>query len=331
LRKLLLKCILSEGEVSREAFARWEGSVVFDDLDFEAFKLLPAVYLKCLRYQWQSPFLLRIKGAYRRTWTENQLLLAHLHDLLSALTDSQIEFLVADETLRLTHICNDLGIYSLQHFSLAAPFRVKKNFDQILFDSGWESIEKGTELTFSQKEKVSNLRIYWLGDAEFETQIKIAGNVLIKDISRPTLSLERQIINLCEKEFISCREEQSRWQYITSEFLNRETLDHPKLASIARQRSVAHHLADMFKSLKEDFEVDIDEGLIVELRRSSLNRPPSLRRKIANLWQSYRTLRKHGNSEISFREFLAQRWEADSNTNLLKHAAKAGMRSLQSK
>jgi hypothetical protein len=331
LRKLLLKCVLSDGEVSRAAFAQWEKLVVFDDLDFQSFKLLPAVYLKLLRHNWESRHFLRIKGAYRRTWAENQLLLTHLHDLFAELNESKIEFIVADETIRLAEIYNDSGIYSLQNFGLIAAFGVKARLSRKVIENGWATAEKNIELSFCQKEKVSNLRIFWVNDAEFRARAKTTGNVLIKGFSRPALSLEEQIINLCRKEFVPFQDEESRWQFIVSEIFNRQKPDRAKLISAAQEHDAALELIEMLQSLKNDFDVNIKNDLIVELRRNSMNKLSSLKRKAKILWQSYRTLKKYGNSKIGFYEFLAQRWNADSKKKFLEHAGQTGIKILKSK
>ena len=331
LRNLLLKSILSPKEASKKALAEWEGTVVFDDLDIESFKLLPAVYLKCLEHLPTGDYLLRAKGAYRRTWAENQLLLSHLDSLLSELTDAKTAFIVADEALRLTEFYDDLGIYSLQDLKLAAPFREKRSISQKLLENGWAANDQDIGLTFCRKEKAFNVRIYWLDDAEFEATTKDAGTILVNGTTRPILCLEEQVIRLCELEFVAFREIESRWQFVASEILNRGMLNPSRLKSAARRRGVGRPLAEMLQNLKDELEVEIPDVLISELRSSSPNRLLAAKRKIRSLLQSYRTAKTDGISNISFRQFLAKRWKTESNAMMLKHAVKAGVRFLRSK
>jgi hypothetical protein len=332
LRNLLLKCVLSEKEASKKALEEWERTVVFDDLDIGSFKLLPAVYLRSLEHLSTGKYFLRAKGAYRRTWAENQLLLSHLDGLLSELTDARTAFVVADEALRLTQFYDDLGIYSLQGLRLAAPFGEKGSIGRKLAESGWDATDQNIELTFCRKENAFHVRIYWLDDAEFEATTKDAGNILINGNARRIVSFEEQLISLCELEFITSRETECRWQFVASEILDRGILNTSKLRSAARRRDISRPLADMLQNLKVELDVNIADDLIVELRNNSLNKLSSANRRIRSLRQSYRTAAAtQGLANISFRQFLAERWKADSNAMLVKHAVKAGIKFLWSK
>jgi hypothetical protein len=331
MRNLLLKCILTEGESSKEALAEWERSIVFDDLDIGSFKLLPAVYLKCLARGWTGTYALRAKGAYRRTWAENQLLLSRLDSLLSRLTEAKISYVVADEALRLTQFYGDLGIYSLQELRLAAPYGEKGPIGEKLVEGGWETVGQDFGLTWCRNENAFNIRIYWLDDAEFQSSVKGGGNILIQGTLRPILPLEEQLVSLCEREFIAFRELESRWQFVASEILNRGAPSVPRLISTARRRGVSRQLADMFQTLKDELGVNIPDDLIVNLRNSSPNTLTSAKRTFGRLWQNYRTAKTYRNSNLSFPRFLAERWSADSNAMAVKHAVKAGIKFLRSK
>lgn len=300
-------------------------------MDIASFKLLPAVYLKSPEQLSTGNYFLRAKGAYRRTWAENQILLSHLDSFLSELTEAKIAFIIADEALRLAQFYDDLGIYSLRDLRLAAPFGEKTSVSQKLLENGWVATDQNIGLTICRKEKAFSVKISWLDDAEFDASTNDAESIWINGTARPILSPEEQMIGLCELEFIDFREIESRWQFVASEILNRGMLNPSRLKSAARRRGVGRPLADMLQNLKDELEVDVSDDLISDLRSSSPNRLSAASRKIRSLRQSYRAATTDGISNISFPRFLAQRWNADSHAMMLKHAVKAGVRFLRSK
>lgn len=334
LRNLLLKSILSDGEDSINSFVEWEKQIVFDDLDFQSFKLLPAVYLK-LPENFESRLKLRIKGAYRRSWTENQLLLNSLKTLFSALKSAKIEFIIADENIRLIEIYNDTGIYSLQNFSIAAPISSKKEFAQILSENCWESCKEELESTKFKQDKALNINILWLNDKEFAAQSKDKELVLVDNELQPIVCAEEQILNLCEEEFLISGDEKNRYQFIVSKIFQTQNIDAQKLILLAQRRRSAHPLAQMLEKLENDFAIKISIELLNNLQQSKrTGRIFSIKQKIETLKNSYRIYaesEKQSGANPKFLEFLAKRWKIESNKVLLKHAVKSGIRLLQAK
>ncbi|PYS98218.1 MAG: hypothetical protein DMF63_16310 [Acidobacteria bacterium] len=248
---------------------------------------------------------------------------------MSDLTKAGAAFILAEEALTLTQFYDDLGIYSLKDLKLWAPIRDKESISRRLLKNGWDPIDEHTGLTFCRKEKVSAVRIYWLDDAEFEEAIKDAAKVLVNGSARSILCLEEQLVGLCELEFIDFREVESRWQFVAFEILNRGILDPVRLQSAARRRGVSRPLADMLQALKDDLAVEISDASISELRSASPITWASAKRKCQSLRRSYKVA--HDSSGVSFRQFLAQRWNADSNAMLIKHAVESGIKFLRSK
>ncbi|MBX7174802.1 MAG: hypothetical protein K1X72_27750, partial [Pyrinomonadaceae bacterium] len=334
LSNLLLKSILSDGKNSINSFVEWERQIVFDDLDFPSFKLLSAVYLK-LPKSFESRLKLRIKGAYRRTWTENQLLLNSLNGLFTALKTANIKFLIADESIRLIEIYNDTGIYSLQNFSIAAPNKHKKEFVQILNKNNWEIDREEFERTYFKCSKSLNIEILWLNATEFSTHLKNADLILIGETLQPIICAEEQILNLCENEFLVLGEENHRCKLIISELFMAQKIDFKKLILLAQKRGLVFQLMQRLEELDNNFDVKIPPQLLTNLRRSKkTGRFFIFKQKIQNLKNSYQMYieseREFG-IKPNFFEFIAKRWKIKSNKVLLKHAVKSGIRLLQTK
>ncbi len=333
LRKLLVKSILLEPERSRMAFDEWERLVVFDDLDFESFKLLPAVHHKTHSNDATRPLSLRIKSAYRRTWTENQILLTNLRDLFESLAAGAIWIIIADETLQLAEIRNDIGIYSLANFGLMAPISRKKEFLQILIENSWDTENDGIEITRCKKDRTSHINVLWLSDFDFDSRMKTSESILVKDCAQSILSAEEQVLNLCAREFSISGDENSHWQFVIFELFNAQKIDPDRLTLLARKRWLSNKLAHMLQILIDDFEAKIPFELVEGLRKCpKASKAVSIRRKIRNLRESYQMFQEYGDqtgSKARFLEFLAERWKTDSNIVLIKHAVKSGLRLFQ--
>ena len=335
LRKLLLKFILRDGDIALNCFVEWEKQIIYDDLDFRSFKLLPAVYQKLFKTNINGRLLLRIKGAYRRTWAENQLLLNYLDKLFSLLKTTGIKFFIADENIRLTEIYHDPGIFSLQNFSIVVPFSDKNETCCKLSQNLWEICSEELGKTEFKKDKSLHIQFLWISDEDFSCQLKNVEEVLVKDKFQPVICPEEQVLNLCANEFQVFDAEESRWQFIVSALFQAQKINTIKLIELARKRNLAHQLTAMLQKLSDDFEVNIPANLMDSLRKIPKSGKLFLiRQKIHGFIESYQLFSKYehrSGSKFGFLEFLAKRWKSDSSKVLFEQAIRSGIRLLQTK
>lgn len=331
LRKLLLKCILSEADISRRRFAEWEKQIVYDDLDIESFELLAAVYPKLRENNIDSRLFLRIKGAHRRAWTENQLLLTDLNDLFSVLKTGGIDFLIADEAIRLIEIYSAPGTSPLQNFALLAPIDCRKMLVQKAIENGWKLEADENETTDFIKDNLFRIGVQWLNETEFDCRLKRAETISFKDFRQPILCREDQVLNLCAREFLLFGEEDTRWQLIVSELFKAGKVNSDKLFALAEDYFLVNELARMLEILVRDFAVPIPAELTNKLNRNLRNeRYFSVKRKILNFRQSYQIYSEY-QSTRGFFGFLANRWQTASAKDMLKYAFQAGIRLFQAR
>ena len=330
LRKLLLKFILLDGEAALNYFIEWEKQIIYDDLDFQSFKLLSAVYPKLLKNNFQSRLFSRIKSAYRRTWAENQLLLNYLNELFSILNTAEIKFIIADENIRIPEIYSDFGIFSLQNFSIITPLSSKNYVCQKLSENDWGIC--GEEIGQMQvfKNKSLHIKVLWISDEVFSIHLKNVERVLVKAKLQPIMCREEQILNLCTNELLMVNGGESRWQFIVSALFKYQKINANRLVELARRKHLAHQLAKMLQKLTDDFGIGIPVNLIDDLKKSpKVGKIALISQKIQNLRQSYQLFSKY--EKISFLEFLAERWKRDSYKALFKHVLQSGRRLLQTK
>ena len=90
--ELLLAAVLGEGERARESWSAWRGSVQLEDIDAAAYRLLPLAFRRLERLGIdRDPEFARLKGIYRMSWTQNQLILGEGARMIAALRRAGIE------------------------------------------------------------------------------------------------------------------------------------------------------------------------------------------------------------------------------------------------
>ena len=325
LRKLLLKCALSNGKTSVTAFEEWEKLIVFDDLDAESFLLLPLVYLKLLENEIKSgKFFLRIKSIYRRTWTENQILSKHLSRLFQLFEKSELPFVGASDELTLINLYNDSGAFSLQGFAIFAPFQNKPEFSQLLAENGWKTIFDETEKTEFRLNNLFSIEIDWKTRANFSHCRRRAERIKIFGTQSLLLEPEEQMINLCADKFSPYRENNVHWQIVAGSLFKKRQIDEEKLISDARDRRLSAETAEMLQNLTSDYGIKIPQKIVRALKQNQNNgRFNLLRQKIRNLRKDYVDATEYGKYRFSFGgfiEFLSERWKVDSSGRLIIRA-----------
>ena len=77
--KHLLRATLCTGAAAQDAWQLWSTTVDFEnDLDLASYRLLPMLYYNLQASQIDVQLLPRLRGVYKRTWVENQLLFKKL-------------------------------------------------------------------------------------------------------------------------------------------------------------------------------------------------------------------------------------------------------------
>ena len=334
--QLLLKCILSDRETSSEAFAEWENAVVFEEIDFQSLMLLPLLYLTTLKNDLECvTTFLRIKSIYRRTWTENQLLLSNLEAIFGIFNKSDLPFIVAEEAIRLLEIYNDRGVFSLQDFSIIAPASRKRDHCKALSDNFWHLQDDANETTRFGKEKLFSINIIWKTDKEFSYFLANSGRFRFGNNWQPILCCEDQILNLCVNEFLTFQDQRIKWKIISAILFNRQRVSISKLLEYAETRGLSDPLIAMLQILSNELNIevaDLPPDFVVKGERSK--KIAGLVRRIRLLRRTYKMHTEFENQKATFAgflQFLEKRHSTDFRNVLFKRALGAGLKILRKK
>ncbi len=120
-QELLLQAALMQGPEALAAWHRWRSSVDFEKLDPESNRLLPQLYDGLRRQGVSDPVMGRLKGAYRRTWYENQLLLHSMSGLLRSLHEAGIETVLLKGAALVSQYYRDYGLRPMNDLDILIP------------------------------------------------------------------------------------------------------------------------------------------------------------------------------------------------------------------
>jgi len=140
-QELLLQAALLEGQPVIDAWQQWTSRVDIDDVDPGSYRLLPLVYRNLLGQGVTDPLLDKLKGVYRKTWFENQLLFHRMARVLQALHGEGIETLVLKGAALVPLYYRDYGLRPMQDFDLLVHPGDLARTIALLREMGWHRSE----------------------------------------------------------------------------------------------------------------------------------------------------------------------------------------------
>lgn len=150
-QELLLKAAFFEKEPAREAWAEWRKTTDFElDVDNGSQRLLPLVYQNLLRHQVDDPVVPRLKGMYRKTWSNNHFLFYLTGNLLTLLQEAEIPvMLLKGVPLTLLYYRNH-ALRPMSDVDLMVPHMHAEPAIDLLEKNGW-SLRNPSQLRFLLK------------------------------------------------------------------------------------------------------------------------------------------------------------------------------------
>lgn len=137
---LLLRAAMLQGEPAVEAWHAWRAKADLDAPEAGTFALLPLLYYNLHNQGISDPWLVKCKGIYRRTWSQNQLILQQVAALLRALQSADIQPLLLDDTALLLAHYPDYGLRMLQQVDVATSPEQAAQVLPILQEQGWQPL-----------------------------------------------------------------------------------------------------------------------------------------------------------------------------------------------
>ena len=137
--ELLLRAALLDRAPSVDALRQLERQVDLDHLDSGANRLLPLLYRALRRHGLDHPWLGRLKGVYRYTWTQNQLLFYAATRILGALREAGIPTLALKGMALTFGYYRDAGLRPMEDIDVLVPRAQAEAACAVVRDLGWRA------------------------------------------------------------------------------------------------------------------------------------------------------------------------------------------------
>lgn len=138
-QSLVLHAALDERAGAVAAWERWRAAVEFDDVDHGSMRLMPLVYRHLGAEAFDAEVAGRLKGLYRRAWSQNQLLFRRAAEAVAALKARGIETLVTKGASLALLAYGDIGARPMDDVDVLVPIGRTEDAIEALREAGWEA------------------------------------------------------------------------------------------------------------------------------------------------------------------------------------------------
>ncbi|WP_254567312.1 nucleotidyltransferase family protein [Oscillatoria sp. HE19RPO] len=137
-QKRLLQAAVEKSEKAIAYWQEWSELVDIETLDSESYRLLPLLYRNLSPYEIGDQQFAKLKGVYRRTWCENQVIFKQLTEILQEFQAASIpSLLIKDAALCLLHY-SDIGERTIHNFEILVDPQNALTASNLLSKMGWK-------------------------------------------------------------------------------------------------------------------------------------------------------------------------------------------------
>lgn len=289
-QELLLHAALDDEPGAARAWEAWKSRVDIERLDVGSHRLLPLLYRNLQTHGVQDPVLARIKGVYRRTWYENQLLFNRLSNLLCSLNRAGFRTMVLKGVaISLGHY-REIGARPMEDFDVLVPFRDGPRCIPFVKDLGCRELEKAVDIETLMATQHSCGFVDAAGthfDLHWNILFRNLGENADDDFWRQAVPLEvngektlmlcptDQLLHVCSHGAMWNPIPPIRWVADSLMILKSSAIDWSRLLMVTRKTGQTHAAIDTLRYLRERFGAPVPPGLLEDLRRT---RTPFLQR-----------------------------------------------------
>jgi hypothetical protein len=140
-QQLVLQAIFAEPERAREAYLAWRGTLDIEQpFDGAVMRLLPLLYLRLLKIGLNDPLTGRLKGVYRRAWSDTHTLFHRTAPALSVLHGANIDTMLLKGAPLI--LCNyrNYGCRPMSDVDIAVRIADVEAAIRALSLAGWTSV-----------------------------------------------------------------------------------------------------------------------------------------------------------------------------------------------
>ena len=282
-QKLWLRGALVDGHECIKAWEAWSFHIDLDDVEYDAFRMLPLVYSNLASHGCDHPEMARLKGIARRTWYKNQILIQRLSDVLKLFNDAGIRTLTFKGAPLLIRYYRKEGKRTMHDLDiLIAPSDVHRSVD-LLESHGWrlmfpeyaQSPDRYLDENHSvhfRDEKDVELDVHWFAllhcrfrDAD-QSFWDHAVPIRIRDTDTLTLDVTNNLVHGCTHGVATHNTCPMRWVADALTLIESpEIIDWNRLVLEVARRRVVKPVRDALVYLHTRFNAPIPSSIIDNL------------------------------------------------------------------
>ena len=346
---LVLHAALDAPATAIESWERWRAAVDFDDVDGGSARLLPLVYRNLGPEAFDAEVAGRLKGLYRRAWSQNQLNFKRAARAIEALEGAGIETLVTKGASLAILAYGDVGVRPMDDADVLVPIARTAEAIEVLTAAGWSPdhddpmarTQVHHSLGFAGPDG-GNMDLHWFAlwqPARDDGLWRAAVPMELAGVATRAPCAADQLLLACVHGTPWSPLPPFRWIADAIAVIRApgEGLDWARLGAEAERRRLTVATAAALAYLREEFRAPVPEELLRQLEASPASRheraafraacrPDSPVRTLRMAWDRYRRLRDldtgaprpHG-----FVPFARRFWGLDSAWQLPVHAGRA--------
>jgi Uncharacterised nucleotidyltransferase len=282
-QETLLRAALARGADARRAWAEWK-SALDDSLDLASRRMLPLLYRNLKAEGVEDPLMERLKDAYLRNWSRNQLVFRHMAAVLRSLNDAGLKTLLLKGAPLVLLYYRDYGARAMADLDVLVPTEQALIALDLLKRNGWKRADPWPEILHESYISVGNaacfsdasgrqLDLHWHvlpeccredADEDFWSRtIPVA----FHGISTSTLDPADQLLHLCAHGVRWDPVPSFRWIADAVTLIRAEPrLDWGRVAQQAEKRRLVWPVREALSYLHNTFQAAVPNAALEELR-----------------------------------------------------------------
>jgi putative nucleotidyltransferase-like protein len=345
---LVLHAALDEPVTAIESWERWRAAIDFDDVDSGSARLLPLVYRNLGPDSFDAEVTGRLKGLYRRSWSQNQLNFKRVGRAIEALEGVGIETLVTKGASLAILSYGDVGVRPMDDADVLVPIAKTAEAIEVLTEAGW-SPDHDDPLAWTEVHHSlgfagpggGNMDLHWFAlwqPARDDELWRAAVPMELAGIATRAPCAADQLLLACVHGTPWSPLPPFRWiADAVAVIRGPEELDWARVGAEAERRWLSVATAAALAYLREEFGVPVPEELLQQLDTAPASRheriafraacrPDSPVRTLFMAWDRYRRLRDldtGASRPAGFVSFARRFWGLGSAWQLPAHAGRA--------
>ncbi|HEX6754067.1 MAG TPA: nucleotidyltransferase family protein [Solirubrobacterales bacterium] len=346
---LVLHAALDEPQAAVTAWESWRAAVEFDDVDGGSMRLLPLAYRNLGPDAFDAEVAGRLKGLYRRAWSQNQLLFKRAAEAIGALEAAGIETLVTKGASLALLSYGDVGARPMDDADVLVPIARTREAIEILAAAGWRA-DHDDPLAWTQVHHSlgfvgpggGNVDLHWFAlwqPARDDELWKAAVPMKLAGVATRAPCPADQLLLACVHGTPWSPLPPFRWiaDAVMTVRAAGEGLDWDRVAEEAERRQLTVATLTALAYLRDEFDLPVPRRLSDRLSAApasrheraafrAAGRPDSPVRTFRMAWDRYRRLRDLDTgapAPAGFVSFARRFWGLESAWRLPLHAGRA--------